>query len=531
VYTINKDLTIVNHLTQPEFQKVMSNTPTLAPILINGSWKQASASGTFSASNPATGEELPDCYPLSTWADLDKALWASALAFDELRTISPAKIADFLRTYADLIEERGDAICEKAAEETGLAYSPRLRVVELGRTCNQLRQAADAAVEKEWRQPICDSEANIRSVLEPIGPVVVFGPNNFPLAFNGISGGDFVSAIAAGNPVLAKAHPNHPCTSRLLAECAKDALEASGLPPATVQMIYAMANEDGLRLVRDDRIGASAFTGSRKGGLALKSAADAAGKPIFLEMSSINPVVFLKGSLEERCDDLSAELTTSALMAAGQFCTNPGLIVVEAGKITETFIGQLTEKYAAAPCSTLLSKAVQSGLEEGTQILVDHGSELLTGGRCADQKGYAFANTLLRVDAKQFLTQAKALQTEVFGNLTLIVVAETLSEIEDVLGKLEGNLTGCIYSAKDGRDDEAYVPIATILRQKVGRLLNDKMPTGVAVSPAMNHGGPFPATANAHFTAVGLPASLKRFTQLASYDNVRTNRLPKILRD
>lgn len=508
----------------------MTNTDTTAPVLINGTWRPAAVTGTFQPFNPSNGEKLPESYPVSAWADLDEALDAAAEAAEELRETPPAKVAAFLRSYASLIEQRGDAICKKAAEETGLAYAPRLREVELARTCSQLRQAADAAENGEWRQPIIDSANNLCSVLEPIGPVAVFGPNNFPLAFNGVSGGDFAAAIGAGNPVIAKVHRHHPGTSRMLAECAKEALDASGLPKATVQIVYAMAKEDGLRLVSDSRIGSSGFTGSRWGGMALKGAADKAGKTMYLEMSSINPVVILKGALEERGDEIANELTTSALMSAGQFCTNPGLVLLEAGEATEKFIADITQSYAAAPCSTLLSKDVEEGLAEGTKVLLENGAKILTGGKKADREGYAFCNTLFRADAKHFLANSEALQTELFGNATLVVVAEDLSQIEQTLKCLEGNLTGCIYSAKNGSDDVAYRPVARILRPKVGRLINDKMPTGVAVSPAMNHGGPFPATAHSHFTAVGIPASLKRFSVLASYDNVRPERLPAILR-
>jgi len=248
-------------------------------------------------------------------------------------------------------------------------------------------------------------------------------------------------------------------------------------------------------------------------------------------MSSINPVVILKGALEERCSEVADELATSALMATGQFCTNPGLVIVEAGDAAEQFIKEVSTRYAAAPCGTLLSAAVMAGLESGVRDLVAAGAERVTGGTKAEREGFSWSNTLLRVDADCFLANEEALQTEVFGNSTLVVVAKNLANIQNILSMLEGNLTGCIYSAHDGRDDAAYGPVAELLRPMVGRLLNDKMPTGVAVSPAMNHGGPYPATGHPHFTAVGIPASLLRFTRLACYDNVRPERLPQILRE
>jgi NADP-dependent aldehyde dehydrogenase len=392
----------------------------------------------------------------------------------------------------------------------------------------QLRQSADASVDPSWRLPVVDASCNICSVLEPIGPVLVFGPNNFPLAYNGISGGDFATAIAAGNPVIAKAHPLHPQTTRLLAELAAEAI-GPDLPPAIVQMVYGMSNDDGLRAVADPRLGAVGFTGSRHAGTALKQSADTVGKPIFLEMSSINPVVLLPGALAERFDDVLNDATTSGLMASGQFCTNPGLMLMLAGEDTERFIAGLVDRYRAAPCATLLGEGVMQGLTRSVAVFAEAGVELLAGGAPVDRPGFAFENTILRATGDAFLSDPLTLQTEAFGNCTLLVVANDVEQICQIIATLEGNLTGSIYSATDGSEDAMYDRMAPLLRERVGRLLNDKMPTGVAVSPAMNHGGPFPATGHPHFTAVGIPAALRRFTRLACYDNVRKHRLPPLL--
>ena len=236
---------------------------TVAPVWIAGTWREATASSIFNPQNPATGATLPAAYPTSTWADCDAALDAAVAAAHVLRSVPGAAIASFLEGYAAAIEADVDAIVAMANAETGLPVKPRLQDVEIPRTTTQLRQAAAAAREGSWQAAVLDTKANIRSHFAPIGPVVVFGPNNFPFAFNGISGGDFAAAIATGCPVIAKAHPLHPGTSKLLAECASRALAASGLPPATVQMLYNVSNEDGLRLVGDFRLGASSFTGSR----------------------------------------------------------------------------------------------------------------------------------------------------------------------------------------------------------------------------------------------------------------------------
>lgn len=505
-------------------------TDDLCPILIDGDWRAPQAIGSFVAENPAIGKALDTQYPKSDWADVDAALSAAAAASEAMQVMSAQQISDFLEAYADEIEAQADAISEMASTETGYPVKPRLRDVELPRTTGQLRQAAKAALDPAWRLPTADKDNGIASILEPVGPVVVFGPNNFPLAFNGASGGDFAAAIAAGNPVIAKAHSSHPGTCKMLADCALRAMQKTKMPAGTVQMVFGIARSDGEKLVRDPRVGAIAFTGSRTAGMALKASADSVGKPIYLEMSSVNPVVVFPGALEERAEEVVTELTTSALMGTGQFCTNPGIVFLVAGEKTESFLANLASKYDAAPCGTLLSKGTQQGLVEGIEALAAAGAEVVCGSRPAAREGYAWSNTLLRVDGDTFLTKYEALQTEAFGNATLAVVASSLEQLPSLMRCCEGNLTGCIYSAKDGRDDASYDSVARILRTKVGRLLNDKMPTGVAVSPAMNHGGPFPATGHPHFTAVGIPAALRRFTRLACYDNVRPARLPAVLR-
>ena len=507
----------------------------VAQILIDGKWRAADAEGTFHAENPAKAEPLPIEFPISRWSDCDAALNAATQAAAELRTIDPAKIAAFLEAYAANIEANAAAIVAAAAEETALPASPRLKDVELPRTTNQLRQAAAAAREESWRSATLDLEKNIRSYFAPIGPVIVFGPNNFPFAFNGVSGGDFAAAIAAGNPVIAKAHPLHPNTTRLLAEQALKAVESSELPRATVQLIYNVSNENGLKLVSDPRVGAVGFTGSRNAGLHLKRAAEDAGKPIFLEMSSINPVIFLPAALTERSEQLATELVDSCLAGSGQFCTSPNLILAvetpENKSQTEDFLAQIAKSFSERPAQPLLSAAGRKQLNEGVAALTKAGAKLVTGGDNAPGEGYRYANTLLRTTAAQFLAAPHDLQREIFGNATLAVVVNTQQELNSILNLLEGNLTGAIYSAKSGADDANYNTIAPILRDKVGRLLNDKMPTGVAVSPAMNHGGPFPSTSNPSVTSVGIPASIVRFAKLECYDAVRPERLPAILKD
>ena len=503
----------------------------MEPILITGTWREADSTGSFHAINPDSGDRLEHEYPVSSRSDIELALVAGRQASRELRSVSRESIGKFLDRYADRIDERKDEIAATASLETALPISPRLADVELPRTSDQLRQAAEAARDRNWTLPTIDTASNIRSMYGSLeGVVAVFGPNNFPLAFNGISGGDFAAAIAAGNSVIAKAHSSHPRTSQLLAEAAFEAVQEAGLPAATVQMIYRTSHADGEYLVSHPDLAATGYTGSRTAALKLKAAADLAGKPIYLEMSSINPVFFLAGALRERSEALAEELASSALLGAGQFCTNPGVIVVEGGGDTEAFIEALRERYAAAPVSALLGTSGVTNLGRSIQILVDSGADLVVGGSDLVGQGCRFQNTLLRTTGAAFLADPDALQTEAFGNCTLIVVADDEGQMADIASVIEGSLTGCIYSASGAEDDEAYQEIATRLRQRVGRLLNDKMPTGVAVVPSMNHGGPYPATGHPGFTAVGIPASLRRFAMLECYDNVRDDRLPEELR-
>jgi NADP-dependent aldehyde dehydrogenase len=460
-----------------------------------------------------------------------RAIEAANRAANIVRDWSGDRFAAFLERFADRIDARSAALVEIANLETALPVQPRLRDAELPRTSNQLRQAAAAAREGSWAIPTIDTAPNIRSMLRAIGPVVVFGPNNFPFAFNGAAGGDFAAAVAAGNPVIAKGHSSHPGTTRMLAEEAQLAATETDMPAGFVQLIYRTSHEDGKRLVAHPLIGASGYTGSRSAGSQLKEAADRVGKPIYLELSSINPIYILPGALRERSAAIAEQFATSCLMGVGQFCTNPGLIVLKGGAEAEDWIRQVSERFAAAPVGTLLGQGVQSHLESGFRTLVEHGATLVTGGSSGGGSGYCCQNTLLRVTGSQFVAAPAALQTEMFGNASLIVVVESDAEFAAVTQVLEGNLTGCLYTATDGSDDALYDQIAPGLRQKVGRLLNDKMPTGVAVVSSMNHGGPFPATGHPGFTAVGIPASIKRFAMLQCYDGVRPHRLPAALAD
>lgn len=501
------------------------------PIWVEGNWRSADSRSTFQAIDPATRIPLDATYPVSSWTDLDRALDAAADAYETLRDGDPEQRARFLETFAGEIEADAAALVDIAHRETGLARAPRLAEVELPRTTQQLRQAAAAVREEAWAMATIDTAANLRSCFQSIGTVAVFGPNNFPFAFNAMSGGDFAAAFAVGNPVLAKAHPNHPGTSLRLAQAAARAADVVGLPAGAIQFLYHFDAEDGRRLAIDGRLAALAFTGSRRGGLALKAACDEAGKPAYLELSSINPVIILPGALEERCDEIAAEFTSSCLLGSGQFCTNPGLVLLLAGDVSESFISKVQEGFVATEPGLLLGEGVLQNLDSKVKTLSRAGAQVVCGGHPLEGPAIRYANTLLRITGRDFMENPVTLQTEAFGNATLFVVCAGPGKLMEVLEVLEGNLTGSIYSSRDGSDDDVYAHVAAELGRRVGRLLDDRMPTGVAVSAAMHHGGPYPSTGHAGFSAVGLPGSLRRFARLQCYDHVRPHRLPRVLRD
>jgi NADP-dependent aldehyde dehydrogenase len=502
-------------------------------VLIGGRWRAADApTGSFRAEDPTRAEAIGPTFPVSSAADVEAALVAASAVAAELAATSPERIADFLERYASAIDGDAETLVALAAAETALPTEPRLRSVELPRASGQLRQAARAVREHSWSDPVIDTASGLRAHRAPLGkPVLVFGPNNFPFAFNAIAGSDFASAMAARNPVIAKAHPSHPATSRHLAELAHEALLAAGLPAAAVQMLYHFDNELGVRLAADPRLGAIGFTGSRAGGLALKAAADTAGVPIYAEMSSVNPVFLLPGALAENAEALAAAFFASCTMGSGQFCTNPGIVVVPEGAAGDAFVASATGLFADASPRPLFSRGVQDNLARAVQGLTTAGAQVLAGGDIGTGIGYRFQPTLLSVDGTDFVDDKGALQAEAFGPVSLLVRVDGDAAFVAVAKAFEGNLTGTLYRAADGSDDALWKSIARHLRERVGRLIANRMPTGVAVSPAMNHGGPFPSTSNAGFTAVGMPAAIHRFTMLHSYDNVPDTLLPAELRD
>jgi alpha-ketoglutaric semialdehyde dehydrogenase len=505
----------------------------LQPVLVAGGWRDSvEPVGSLGAHDPATGEPIGELYPVSSRREVEQALVAAIGAAEAMASADPARIAGFLDAYADAIEANADALVEIAHRETGLPKTPRLRDVELPRTTGQLRQAARAVWQWSWAHPVIDTATGLRAMFGPLSkPVVVFGPNNFPFAFNAIAGSDFASAIAARAPVIAKVHPLHPGTSLLLARIAHQALLESGLPAAAIQMLYRVEGAASELLVGNPAIGGVGFTGGRAGGLALKAMADKAGVPFYAEMSSINPVFLLEGALAERSAALAQEFFASCTMGSGQFCTNPGLLVVPRTEAGDRFLSEACKRFDGASAQVLFSADGRQHLNAAIHALQDAGAWRCAGQPEPKRDGWWVQPQLFEVDGERFLQNPQALQVEAFGPVSLVVRSRDAAQALAIARAFEGNLTATIYRAGNGDDDAVAAALMPLLRPRVGRLIVDRMPTGVAVSPAQNHGGPYPATSHPGFTSVGMPGAIRRFTGLHSYDNVPDALLPPLLRD
>ena len=500
------------------------------PILVAGAWRPASARRTYQGIDPATGAPLEAEWPVSDWADAEAALAAATVAAGELARLPGAAIAAFLERYAARIEARAEEFVAVAHAETGLAVKPRLADVEMPRTLDQLRQAAASAREGTWRMAMIDRAKNIRAAARGLGPVVVFPPANFPFAYGALTGGDFAAAIAAGNPVIAKAHEGHPGVSRLAAVEVLAALEETGLPTATVQLLHGLEPADGLRLVADARVGATGFTGSQAAGEALFRAASAAGRVIWVEMGSVNPVVLLPGALAERAAAIADDLTASVTGSAGQFCTKPGVVFLVGDAAGRAFAAAVADRFAAIGPQVLLGPAGCRRLVASITALEASGARRLAGAAAASGPA-SHVPVLLEVAGRDLVARPEAFLVEAFGNATLLVVCESLDELARGVGCVHGSLGASLYAAKDGRDDEAFAALVPLLVDRAGRIIENRMPTGLGVVPSMQHGGPWPSAAPPFFSAVGFPWTILRFARRVCYDGWTESRLPEIVRD
>lgn len=500
--------------------------------LIAGS-AQHGEGATFQASNAATGE--PIAHPVfhsASRADVDRACELADEAFDTYRALPLEKRAQFLDDCAARIEALGDTLIERAIAETGL---PRARLEgERARTANQLRMfatlvrsgdALDARIEPALpeRQP---PRTSLRFWRIGVGPVAVFGASNFPLAFS-VAGGDTASALAAGCPVIVKAHPAHPGTSELIGRAMQQAVDAAGLPSGVFALLFDAGYEVGSALVQHPAIRAVGFTGSRAGGLALLKLAASRHEPIpvYAEMSSVNPNLLLPGALATRGEALARDFTASATLGCGQFCTNPGLMMGLAGADFESFAAHAAREFCAAPAGVMLTADILRAYERGIERLTQH-PKVATLARGASTPERA-QPALLRVRASDLLAEL-SLGDEVFGPSSMLVECVDLAELRTLLRKLEGQLTITLHM--EAADAELARALLPLIERKAGRLLVNGFPTGVEVCDAIVHGGPFPATSDGRSTSVGT-AAIERFLRPVCYQNFSDALLPEALRD
>jgi NADP-dependent aldehyde dehydrogenase len=489
----------------------------------------------YKAINPATLGVLDTEYIEATPEEIDRAVNMASEAFDAFRERSYKDRASFLEAIATEIMETGDSLIERCMEETAL---PEARLTgERMRTVNQLKLFASVLREGTWldvridmaipdRQPV--PRPDIRQMRVALGPVGIFGASNFPLAFS-VAGGDTTSALAAGCPVIVKAHPLHPGTSELVARAIKKAIKKSDMPDGIFSMIHGASKEVGMALVNHPEIRAVGFTGSFKGGKALFDSANARNVPIpvFAEMGSVNPVFILPNAMKERGESIAQGMLQSFTLGAGQFCTNPGLTISNASKDTDGFIKKIGELASDSAPGTMLSGEIKSNFMDWVRRFNSHaGVDQIVSG-----EGTLEGN---KVQAKLFNTTGEVfmknpdLAEEVFGPSTTMVSTSGRQEMISIAKKMEGQLTATIHGNE--QDMEEYSDLIRVLELKVGRLIFNGYPTGVEVCHSMVHGGPFPATTASQSTSVGT-AAIKRFSRPICYQDFPQSALPDALKD
>ncbi|CAM2196071.1 aldehyde dehydrogenase (NADP(+)) [Paraburkholderia sp. A1RI_3L] len=491
--------------------------------------------GTLRAFDPARNAEIEPTFGAGSVTDVDRACDLAAQAFDSYRSAPLETRARFLEAIAENILALGDTLIERAQAESAL---PRARLEgERGRTVGQLKLFASLVREGRWltatldsampdRKPLPRSDLRMQKI--PVGPVAVFGASNFPLAFS-VAGGDTASAFAAGCPVVVKAHPAHLGTSELVGRAIQKAVADCGLHEGTFSLVIGAGNEIGEALVAHPAIKSVGFTGSRRGGLAL---ADIASKrrepiPVFAEMSSINPVFVMPGALAARADSIATGFVESVTLGVGQFCTNPGLVIVLNGPHTQGFIDAAAQALAKKGAQTMLTAGIAAAYREGVaQRAETSGVKSVAQGTTSDASCSALP-ALFTTTAAQFLA-TRALEDEIFGPTSLIVTCADVSEMTKVAEQIEGQLTATLQI--EPADYELVRGLLPTLERKVGRILANGYPTGVEVCYAMVHGGPFPATSDPRATSVGATA-IDRFLRPVCYQDLPAELLPEAVKD
>lgn len=508
---------------------------TLQGTLLIGQQAVTGSKAEIYAINPATGETLAPSYLGGGSAEVEQACKLAEAAFNQYRETSLEARAHFLETIAEEIEAIGGELTERGVAESGL---PQARLEgERGRTCGQLRLFASVVRAGEWldirhdpalpeRQPL--PRADLRQRHIPLGPVAVFGASNFPLAFS-VAGGDTASALAAGCPVVVKGHSAHPGTSELVGRAIQRAVAKCELPEGVFSLLFGSGKDIGQALVADPRIKAVGFTGSRNGGTALMATAQARPEPIpvYAEMSSINPVFLMPEALKARGTKIAESFVASLNMGAGQFCTNPGLVIGLKGADLDAFVATAGEAVKGSAGQTMLTPGIHDAYQSGVAALAGNTSVTeIARGQTGDGP-HSCQTALFVTSASDFMTD-EALQAEVFGSTSLVIECRDSDEMQQVAEKLEGQLTATLQL--DDGDLAAAKRLLPVLERRAGRIMANGWPTGVEVGHAMVHGGPYPATSDSRTTSVG-SAAIYRFLRPVCYQDLPAGLLPEALQD
>ena len=491
----------------------------------------------FRAINPATGQELEPNFYSADAKEVDSAARMAASAFSEYSRSSGKIKGALLRRIAEQIEGLGDDLVTRAVQETAL---PPARIKnETARTCFQLRLFAEVVEEGSWVNARIDRgnpsrtpapKPDVRSMWKALGPVAVFCASNFPIAFS-VAGGDTGSALAAGNPVVVRAHAAHPGTAEMVGQAIQRAVKEAGLPEGIFSLLFDAGTEVGLALVNHAAIKAVGFTGSKNGGRALMDAAAARPEPIpvFAEMSSTNPVFILPGAMRERGAEIAKGVHASVTLGAGQFCTKPGVVVVGNDAAAREFAASVRDLMKTSGEFTLLTSRIHEAYRAGVDAR-SREEKVRRAPRAVEDaasSGFRVGTALFETDAPAFI-ENEDLQSEIFGPSTLIVRQNSRDELLAIARGLEGHLTATIHGTED--DLHAIADLVAILETKVGRLIFNGYPTGVEVCPAMVHGGPYPATSDGRSTSVGTQA-IYRFARPVCYQDFPDASLPDELKD
>jgi NADP-dependent aldehyde dehydrogenase len=488
--------------------------------------------------NPATNEQLEPAYTLLTEDQLKAATAAAADAFASFSTLDPGTHAGFLEAIADNIEAIGEELIIRAGQETGL---PAARLQgERARTTGQLRLFAAVVRQGDFRGVRIDPallertplpRADIRQRQIPVGPVAVFGASNFPLAFS-TAGGDTASALAAGCPVVFKAHNAHPGTGELVGQAIVKAVRDAGLHPGVFSLIYGPGNSIGQALVADPAIKAVGFTGSQSAGIALMRTAAARPEPIpvYAEMSSLNPVFVFPGAIAGNAgeiDALAQQYVAAVTGSSGQLCTSPGLLFAPAGEAGDKLVAAVGRAVSACSGQTMLTAGIAGSWNDGAAALGSAENVTVVGQGTPGPTENAPTPTIFGTGIADFVGN-HVLHAEIFGAASLVVRYSNAAQLIEATNRIEGQLTASLQLTE--QDYPTAAQLLPALEQKVGRIIVNGWPTGVEVGHAMVHGGPFPATSDTRTTSVGTLA-INRFLRPVAYQNLPQELLPAPLQD